>query len=263
MNFDIIILRDSQNLTYVTFKTYGLRNWRNCEEERNDWRTSFHIGVSGILDISFLCARIPFQRLTCYSFYKSAVQPLPRTFLKNRRAFVLSLHISRSTFECSIISEESQSSINARHEDAFMSSRSREIRSFVKKEPQYGSLESNVENGFIIPDTYFEILHSHEKAAVIASENLSILPVICNNEIMFRRAHISAIISMWLFLDYLIKAASKSATAALEAAWRAADIFRGYFCHAAHRNASVQIAHRRRHQRKLIECNSCANLVGI
>lgn len=97
-------------------------------------RTSFHIRVSGILDISFLCARIPFQRLTwCYSFYKSAVQPLPRTFLKNRRAFVLSLHISRSTFERSIISEESQSSINARHEDAFMSSRSREIPSFVKK----------------------------------------------------------------------------------------------------------------------------------
>lgn len=107
--------------------------------------------MSGILDISFLCARIPFQRLTCYSFCKSAVQPLPRTFLKNRRAFVLSLHISRSTFGRSIISEESQKIHKRQTRECFyISSRSREIRSFVKRELQYGSLGSNVENGFIM-----------------------------------------------------------------------------------------------------------------
>lgn len=56
-------------------------------------RTSFHIRVSGIFDISFLRARIPFQRLTC-SFCKNTLQPLPRS----SRIDVLSFHISRSTF---------------------------------------------------------------------------------------------------------------------------------------------------------------------
>lgn len=63
---------------------------------------------------------------------------------------------------------------------------------------------------------------------------------------MFRRAHRCAIISM-IISELSYQSCLKGArTAALEAAWRAADIFRGYFCHAAHRNASVQIAHRRR-----------------
>lgn len=232
-------------------------------------RTSFHIRVSGILDISFLCARIPFQRLTCYSFCKSAVQPLPRTFLKNRRAFVLSLHISRSTFERSIISEESQSSINARREDAFISSRSCEIRSFVKKEPQYGSLESNVENGFIMSLTRIlrcYIYRRNLQLSLQKSVNFT-KPVVCNNEIISRISCFVALIDAPLYrCDYfwiiLSNLPQKSATAALEAAWRAADIFRGYFCHAAHRNALVQIAHRRCHQRKLFECNSYANLIN-
>lgn len=154
---------------------YALRNWENSEEERNDRANKyFHIRVSGIFDISFLCTRIPFQRLTCYSFCKNTLQPLPRTFLKNRRAFVLSFHISRSTFGRSIISEESQSSINARREDAFILSRSCEIRSFVKRGPQYGSLASNVENGFIMSLT--RIFRSDiRESVVIASENVPIL----------------------------------------------------------------------------------------
>lgn len=139
-------------------------------------RTSFHIRVSGILDISFLCTRIPFQRLTCYSFCKNTLQPLPRTFLKNRRAFVLSFHISRSTFGRSIISEESQSSINARREDAFISSRSCEIRSFVKRGPQYIWIPRVECRKWIyyVPDTYFQIRHIR-KFVVIASENVPIL----------------------------------------------------------------------------------------
>lgn len=62
----------------------------------------------------------------------------------------------------------------------------------------------------------------------------------------------------WIILSMMPQ---RSATAALEAAWRAADIFRGYFCHAAHRHASVQIARRRRYQRKFIEYNSCAKFI--
>lgn len=60
-------------------------------------RTSFrcHTRVPRILDVSFLRARIPFQRLTCDSFcYERGVQHLPRRFFKNSRAFMCSLRIS-------------------------------------------------------------------------------------------------------------------------------------------------------------------------
>lgn len=127
-------------------------------------RTSFrcHIRVSGILDISFLRARIPFQQLTCYSFCKSAVQPLPRTFLKNRRAFVLSLRISRSTFGRSIISEGSQSSINARRAKTLLyrHARVKFVLSYKKGTSIRIPRIERREWVYYVPDTYFEIRRS-------------------------------------------------------------------------------------------------------
>lgn len=132
--------------------------------------TSFHIRVSGILDISFLCARIPFQRLTCYSFCKNTLQPLPRTFLKNRRALVpyLAVHI-RAQHNFRGISELHK---RQKREDAFISSRSHEIRSFAKRgDLNMDPPNSNVENGFIMSLT--RILSADIRVSVvIASKNL-------------------------------------------------------------------------------------------
>lgn len=100
-------------------------------------RTSFrcHTRVPGILDVSFLRARIPFLRLTCDSFcYErstaSAANVSSRIAVHSCAPYLL----PRSAFGCSIISEEtSQLYKRQRRGDAFIPSCLRKIRPLVRR----------------------------------------------------------------------------------------------------------------------------------